>query len=120
MSDISHYFGSDLSLSASGDLLTVAQGAGLTKQRILRRLLTPQGGYIWELPYGAGLPALIGQPVTPMAIQNAVRAQIFNEATVAKAPEPVITVTATTGGTFTVTIAYTDAVSGQPQILTVT
>jgi len=119
MSDAFHYFGDDLSLSASGDILTVAQGTGLTKQRILRRLLTPQGGYIWELPYGAGLPALIGRPVTPMDIKNAIRAQIFNEATVAKAPEPVITVNGAANGTFTVTIAYTDAVSGQPQILTV-
>ncbi len=119
MSDAFHYFGNDLTLSASSDISTAAQGSGLTKQRILRRLLTPQGGYIWELPYGAGLPSLIGQPVTPMAVQNAIRAQIFNDATVAKAPEPVTTVTATRGGTFTCTIQYVDAVSGQPQILTV-
>lgn len=119
MPDASHLFGADLSLAANGDLLTVSQGSGETTQRILRRLLTPAGSYIWELQYGAGLPGLIGQPISALAVQNSIRAQIFQEATVAKVPEPIITVTGRPDGTFTCQITYTDAISGQTNILTV-
>ena len=48
MADISHTFGADLSLSATGDLLCVT-GDTLTQQRVLRRLLTNAGDYIWQL-----------------------------------------------------------------------
>lgn len=118
MADAYHFFGEDLQIGANGDI-RAASGDDETKQRILRRLLTPEGAFIWSLGYGAGMPALIGQPVSPLAIQNAVRAQIFKEAGVAKFPEPTINVTRTPNGTFTCSIAYTAAVSGQPQILTV-
>ncbi|MDR3736028.1 MAG: hypothetical protein P4L10_10895 [Acidobacteriaceae bacterium] len=118
MAGISHYFGNDLSFSATGDLATVSD-ADLTTQRILRRILTAPGGYIWNPTYGCGLPSQIGQPTNVMAVQNAIRAQIFQEATVAKAPEPVITLTGNPDGTFVANIIYTDAPSGQTKTLTV-
>ena len=118
MTDAAHYFGSDFSLSATGDLLVVA-GQTETTQRIIRRLMTAIKGYIWNLSFGAALPAQIGSPTNLMAVQNAIRAQIFQEPAVAKAPEPVITLTSNPNGTFTAAITYTDAVSGQTQTLNV-
>ena len=118
MADAAHYFGGDLTIGANGDLLLVS-GDVETTQRIIRRLLTPQGGYIWNLTYGAGLPAQIGQPTNLIAVQNAIRAQIFNEPSVAKAPEPTVSLTNNNDGTFIANIAYTDAVTGLSQSLTV-
>ena len=118
MSDAAHYFGGDLAIAANGDLLMVAD-PNETTQRILRRMLTPVGGYIWNLGYGAGLPQDVGEPALLSAVQNAVRAQIFQEASVAKAPEPVVTVTQDTGGSVIVSIVYTDATTGTPQTLEV-
>ena len=54
MPDINHLWGNDLAFSATGDLAT-ADVPTLTQQRVLRRLLTNPGDYIWELDYGAGL-----------------------------------------------------------------
>ena len=60
-SDLAHWFGQDLNVAASGDLLTV-DGTAKGQQRVLRRLLTNPGDYIWEPTYGAGLASKIGQP----------------------------------------------------------
>lgn len=119
MSDIAHQWGSDLSIGPTGDLATVG-GPLLGQQRILRRLLTNPGDYIWQLDYGAGLARFIGQPATVLQIQAAVRSQIFKEAAVAQSPEPVITVDAApagANGTVYVYIQYVDAPSGQTQTL---
>ena len=45
--------------SASGDLLTTDDPTN----RILRRLLTNPGDYLWHPDYGAGLPSRIGTVV---------------------------------------------------------
>ncbi|HQU04795.1 MAG TPA: hypothetical protein PLT25_08760 [Acidocella sp.] len=118
MADVSHFFGNDLVLSSTGDLLTVAD-PDLTIQRIMRRILTAPGGYIWNPAYGCGLPSQIGQPTNLMAVQNAIRAQIFQESTVSPTPPPVVTLTGNPDGTFIANIVYTDATSGQSQTLTV-
>ena len=47
MPDLSHEFGADLLAGPTGDL-AVAAGAGLGRQRVLRRLLTNPGDYIWQ------------------------------------------------------------------------
>jgi hypothetical protein len=116
MPDIAHVYGGDLQLNASGDLLTL-DGDPLTQQRILHRLLTNAGDYIWELTYGAGLPTFVGSPVNAPAIAAVVRQQILLEDTVAPSPEPHITVRSTQTGIVTVTIKYTDADSGTTQTL---
>jgi phage baseplate assembly protein W len=61
--DCYHYFGNDLSVASNGDIL-LTDGITLSQQRILRRLLTNPGDYIWELTYGAGLPQFVGQPLS--------------------------------------------------------
>lgn len=118
MSDAAHVFGSDLQVDATGDLLLV-DGSALTQQRILRRLLTNGGDYIWQLNYGAGLGLLIGQNIDAAATQNLVRTQIFEESAVAQSPPPTVSVSGDASGTEICTIAYTDAVTGATQTLTV-
>ena len=119
MSDAWHQFGGDLMVGATGDLAG-ASGATPGQQRVLRRLLTNPGDYIWQLDYGAGLARFIGRPVNPQQISAVVRSQIFKEAAVARQPEPVIDVQISPGGatgTVYVYIRYVDADSGQTQVL---
>jgi phage baseplate assembly protein W len=119
MFDASHQWGSDLVTSPTGDIGTVS-GPALGQQRVLRRLLTNPGDYIWQLDYGAGLARFIGQPVNPLQIKAVIRSQIFKEAAVARQPEPVIDVQISPdggAGTVYVHIRYVDAESSQTQVL---
>lgn len=112
MPDVSQWWGDDLQVSPTGDLALV-DGVTLGEQRVLRRLLTNQGDYIWNTTYGAGLPARVGQLLDIPAVISAIRSQLFQEAVVARTPAPVITVLPTSDpGTFTVSIQYADAQSG--------
>ena len=119
MPDLSHKWGSDLSVGATGDL-AVAAGPELGQQRVLRRLLTNPGDYIWQPDYGAGLARFIGQPANPLQIQALVRSQIFKESAVARTPEPVIDISVSPSqdaGFVYVYIRYQDAASGRMQVL---
>ena len=114
MGDVSHVYGADIDLSASGDFLYIANE---TQQHVIKRLLTSGLADIWNLTYGAGLGQFIGQPVNLPAITNAILSQIFKEASVAQLPNP--TVSATKNGTIiTVAVTYADATTGQTQVLT--
>lgn len=119
MQDLSHQWGDDLALGPGGDL-AVSGGSTLAGQRILRRLLTNPGDYIWQLTYGAGLGSLIGQPLSPTRVNALIRAQIFKESAVARSPEPVINVShdsSAAAGVFYVSITYTEATSGDARVL---
>lgn len=119
MPDIYHQFGSDLVVGPTGDLASV-DGANLGQQRVLRRLLTNPGDYIWQPSYGAGLSQFLGQTVNPAQISAVVRSQIFKERAVAQSPEPVVDVqTSQVGaaGTVYVHIRYADADTGETQVL---
>lgn len=116
MVDVWHQFGGDLAVGATGDL-AVATGPVATQQRLLRRLLTNAGDYIWKLSYGAGLGSLVGQPSAAPRIQGIIRGQIFGEAAVARTPEPAIDVSADQSGVVTVQIRYADADTGTTAIL---
>jgi phage baseplate assembly protein W len=120
MPDLSHQWGADLSVGPSGDLAVVT-GSTLGQQRVLRRLLTNPGEYIWQTTYGAGLPGLIGQTVSAAGLRAVVRSQIFKEAAVARTPEPVIDVqpAGTSDGAY-VHIRYVDAPSGLSTVLSLT
>lgn len=118
MSDLTHVFGGDLAVAAHGDLASVA-GTTLGQQRVLRRLLTNAGDYIWHTDYGAGLPAMIGTPVNAAAIAGLVRSQIFLENTVARIPAPAITVEAESS-IISLSITYSDAADATPQAVGVT
>src|SRR3954454_665104 len=97
MTDVSHQWGSDLTVGPTGDVARVS-GPMLGQQRVMRRLLTSPGDYIWQLDFGAGLSRFIGQPINEQQIQAVVRSQIFKETAVARDPEPVIQVQVSPGG----------------------
>lgn len=118
MTDLALTWGGDLSLGPTGDL-AVADTPDLTVQRVLRRLLTNPGDYIWNLAYGAGLPGFIGQPARAAAIAGIVRAQMLQEAAVAAVPPPVVTVSAAPDGTVFANIRYADAATGTQHVLSV-
>lgn len=118
MADLFHEFGGDLVVGNSGDLFT-AEGSTLGQQRVLRRLLTNLGGYIWNLSYGAGLPAMVGETIDAARIAGIARSQMLLEAGVAQSPPPTCTVVSTPLGVVTATISYTDAENGEPQVRSV-
>ncbi|GLR67560.1 hypothetical protein GCM10010909_22410 [Acidocella aquatica] len=119
MADLALRFGGDLAVGATGDLL-LADGEALTQQRVLRRVLTNPGDYIWQLDYGAGLAQFIGQPGAPAAIAGVARAQMQLERAVAALPAPIVNVTAGDDGTVVLSLNYTNAVSEQTSVLTFT
>jgi phage baseplate assembly protein W len=119
LSDLYHYFGTDLSPSNTGDLLTVT---AITRgqQRVLRRLLTNPGDYIFQPEYGAGLAQWIGATADLAAMRALIRGQMLLEPSVAVQPEPdvsVLPIANQAGGGFAVAISYTDAPSGTPVVL---
>ena len=116
MVDAWHQFGGDLAVGPTGDL-ACAEGAALGQQRVLRRLLTSPGDYLWALDYGAGLGRFVGQTVDAARIEAVIRGQMFKEAAVARQPEPVIEVSADAAGLVFVQVRYADAMSGSTQML---
>lgn len=105
MADLAQWLGNDLTVAASGDLLSVDEPTR-SEQRLVRRLLTPPGSYFWHPIYGAGLARYIGQPTAAKTIQAIVRAQIALESAIAAIPAPTVTVTSYATGVMTVTIVY--------------
>lgn len=109
--------GQDLQISPSGDLQTVV-GLNRSQQRVLRRLLTNQGDYIWHLDYGAGLPSYIGSPIIPASLEAVIRSQIALEPSVAQIPPPVITLQSANDTYVYVSIKYVDNDTGETNTLT--
>ena len=72
MPDLFHQYGGDLLLGPSGDLASV-DATLLGQQRVLRRLLTNPGDYLWNPAYGAGLGQFVGQPASVARIRSAIR-----------------------------------------------
>lgn len=105
MADLAHWFGNDLAVGASGDLLSIDEPTR-SEQRLVRRLLTNPGDYIWHPTYGAGLASYIGTPAAAKTIEAIVRAQLDLESAVANDPVPTVAVTTYETGVMTVTIVY--------------
>lgn len=116
MADLAHQFGSDLQLGPVGDL-ALSDGAALGQERVLRRLLTSPGAYIWHIAYGAGLPLFVGEPANKPRIAAVTRTQMFLESRVARTPPPAIDVNVLATGTVTLSIRYADVPSLQPVVL---
>ena len=116
MPDIYQLAGSDIGTSPSGDLLSVS-GSTEGQQRIIRRLFTNPGDYIWHPEYGAGLPSYIGRPMTSDQIEGLVESQLLLEQGVAQNPLPTCSVSFYQDGTFNVSVTYADALTGQSLLL---
>lgn len=115
MNDISHVIFADLKPSGTGDL-ALSSGMDMSRERVLRRLLTNPGDYPFHPTYGAGLARMVGDTADVGRIKATIRGQMLLEEGVAQQPEPQVSVTLIPGGV-TCTIRYTDAASGQPAVL---
>ena len=114
--DAYHYFSGDLQLGSDGDLQTV-DSVLESQQRILRRLLTNPGDYIWNPTYGAGLPASIGKPLDAAAMKSLITTQMYLEASVVQTPQPQIDFVSNTGGMISAGIRYVESDSNEPTTL---
>jgi phage baseplate assembly protein W len=114
--DLFQQWGNDLAVDSRGDL-QLSDGAIRSQQRVLRRLLTNPGDYIWQPSYGAGLAQFVGSPANPLQIEAIIRAQLQKEPAVAQTPAPTVTISYDTLGTISVMISYVDAASGQTELL---
>lgn len=127
MSELHHYWGEDLSASATGDLL-VADQTTSGEQRVLRRLLTnpqlvaPDGevqasaDYTIHQEYGAGIPRLVGLPVDIAGTAALIASQMALEDAVSQSPAPQVELTTITDGLNAV-IRYNDAATATPVVL---
>jgi hypothetical protein len=118
MPDLALPWQDDLAWSLTGDLATVG-GTVWGQQRVIRRLLTAPGAYIWHPTYGAGLPEKIGSLATDAEITAIVLAQMLMEDAVAQSPPPSVKVTRPQFGVGVVQIdiGYTDATTAAPVAL---
>lgn len=116
LADFNHYIGGDLSASGTGGIATVTDTLR-GQQRVLRRLLTNPGDYIFEPEYGAGLPQWIGRNADLGKMRALIVGQMALEPSVAATPTPVVAlaqIANSDGGGFSVSISYNDAATGQP------
>ena len=117
MQDANLIWGGDLSLGPTGDL-SLASGAALGQQRVLRRLLTNPNDYTWQPAYGGGLGQFVGSAGNARTIEGAIRGQLYAEAVVAHQPEPSVNTDDLSNSAIFVSIVYADAIVGSMQALT--
>lgn len=119
MTDIYHWWGSDVSFGAGGDLLTVS-GVEETNQRILRGLLTAAPEYLFHATYGAALGQHVGDALSPedyTAIKAGIRQVVLSDPNVQPAPAPTFNFSARPDGTLAVSVTYMYRPSGSLQTL---
>ena len=109
--DLSHTVGFDLSFDATGDL-QLTQGREKGQQRLLRRLLTDTGTYLFHLDYGAGLPAQVGEQMDRQRLQTLIRRQLSQEVGIAVQPAPEMTVVPARDGV-SVSLRYWEVATSQ-------
>jgi hypothetical protein len=105
-------WGGDLSVGASGDI-NVALIQAEIQQRLVRRLLTNPGEYVWHADYGAGLGGYVGETYSPGFIEGAVLNQLQLEALIAGTPAPSVQTSLSVTGPFsTISVAVQYQVVG--------
>lgn len=115
LSDLNHWYGGDLFASATGDLQTVT-GDTRSQQRIIRRLCTNPGDYIFHPEYGGGLPKLIGSDASASEVKAVVQSQLKLEDSIVQLPAPIVTITPINAG-MQIQIQYTDALTRKSVLL---
>lgn len=131
ITEIYQDYGNDVVLTAAGDLLT-ADGATLSNQRIIRRLLTTPisvanpPDYLANPTYGAGLPQFIGRNNSPALydeIKRLIISQTLLEQTVAQNPLPTVVLTSQDQNgliqQLSAAITYTNLLTNQQIVVTV-
>jgi hypothetical protein len=118
MTDVSHWFGSDLTLGPTGDI-AIATSSPYVEQRLVRRLLTAAQTYIQNISYGAGLGQFVGNPTNAGLVVGVIKRQCALESTISQSPPPVVAITGDATGNLTATVTYADAATGQTQVATV-
>jgi len=83
----------DLEIGPTGDLQTLPVSVEV-QRRVIRRLLTNPGEYIWNINYGAGLGGYVGTEISQFVIQKTIRQQLRYEPLVDQVPTPNIIVQA--------------------------
>lgn len=127
MSDAFHFWGNDLNVSASGDLL-LADSSDTTQQQILRALLTnpalhdragnplATADYSDHPTFGAGLPRRVGSTLNVAELRAIIRGVVVSFPGVARNPSPVIDVLPFNDGA-TINIQYADLITGTTETL---
>jgi hypothetical protein len=116
--DLDQTFGMDILTSPSGDLGIVSLEKR-SQQRVVQRLMTNPGNYIWHTEYGAGLPAFVGEALSLNnydQIKSLILSNMFLEDSVSQNPPPVIFIQPIFNGVF-VQINYTMNPSLSPIVL---
>ena len=118
--DVDHTWGEDIQVSNTGDLNLVTD-TDRGKQRILRRVLTNPGDYVFENDYGGGLLQDIGSITDAEAIESRIQSQVLMEDAVAPTPAPTVAVDSSISGydasAIELTISYQDQPSNAPTVL---
>ena len=115
MTDVYHYWGRDLGVSAQGGLETSTKVVR-SQQRVLRRLLTNPGQYVFHPEYGGGLGEWVGSHAHIPTLKATIRQQIHMEKSVARTPAPIIEVTKNFRS-LDVRITYVETSSGSQALL---
>jgi hypothetical protein len=120
LTEVYHWWGSDLTSTATGDLQVVGQGSPgqveKSNQRVLRRLMTNPGDYIFDNTYGAGVPRQVGETIDVPAVQALISGQMQLEPSVQQSPPPVVTTAAIING-LAVRASYAVAPEAIPAVL---
>jgi hypothetical protein len=112
-------WGGDLETNATGDICVQTVDIEL-QQRLVRRLLTNPGAYIWHTKYGAGLGQFVGQPYSSGVVRETISDQIRLEPLIATNPAPDVIVTQSLDSTFdasSVSVRYQQVSSPTPTLL---
>lgn len=119
--DTYHYYGSDWQLSSNNDLLkTYHPEEG--SQRLIRRILTVPGQYVWHPDYGVGAGQYIGNGLSDRDLNRLkalIIAQIYQESFVGRTPPAEINLTRQDRGLLCV-IKYYDIVIEDYQVVNFT
>jgi hypothetical protein len=118
MADLQHLIGSDLSITANGNIV-MSYDEAEGQERVLRRLLSNPGSYYWHPNYGAGLARFLGKPLITARIKSTIQTQMRLEQAVLQNPSPSVTVSTYNGDTVMANILYVDATTNLTSQLTV-
>lgn len=112
-------YGGDILLTPARSI-AVATGVDGVNQRILRRVISAAGNYLWHPKEGVGAGKDVGavpNQQTLSRIKARINGAVLYDDDVAKSPAPMITFDTKIANLLSVTIKYTYAPTGQLQTL---